>query len=82
MTSRPGTPVTTCPPRSPARSCPWPTGSTTSLGWPLEQTLVEEGWLVPPGTAPHYDPGVLTEPAEIRLHDTLGKTSAVSFPTG
>jgi DALR anticodon binding protein len=30
----------------------------------------------PPGTAPHYDPGVLAEPAEIRLHDTLGKTRA------
>ncbi len=32
--------------------------------------------IVPPGTAAYYDPGALIEPAEIRLHDTLGKTRA------
>jgi glycyl-tRNA synthetase len=42
----------------------------------LVQTMQRARRIVPPGTAPHYDPGVLTEPAEIRLHDTLGKTRA------
>ncbi len=42
----------------------------------LVQTMQRARRIVPPGTAPHYDPGALTEPAEIRLHDTLGKTRA------
>jgi glycyl-tRNA synthetase len=42
----------------------------------LVQTMQRARRIVPPGTAPHYDPGVLAEPAEIRLHDTLGKTRA------
>ncbi|MBW0011518.1 MAG: glycine--tRNA ligase, partial [Pseudonocardiales bacterium] len=42
----------------------------------LIQTMQRACKIVPPGTAPHYDPGLLAEPAEIRLHDTLGKTRA------
>ena len=42
----------------------------------LVQTMQRARRIVPPGTAPHYDPGVLVEPIEIRLHDTLGKTRA------
>lgn len=42
----------------------------------LVQTMQRARRIVPPGTAPHYNPGVLAEPAEIRLHDTLGKTRA------
>ncbi|MGH3814764.1 MAG: DALR anticodon-binding domain-containing protein [Pseudonocardiaceae bacterium] len=42
----------------------------------LVQTMQRTRRIVPPGTAPHYDPGALAEPAEIRLHDTLGKTRA------
>ena len=30
----------------------------------------------PPPAPPHYDPSALTEPAEIQLHGTLGKTRA------
>jgi glycyl-tRNA synthetase len=42
----------------------------------LVQTMQRARRIVPPGTAPHYNPGVLAEPAEIRLHETLGKTRA------
>jgi glycyl-tRNA synthetase len=42
----------------------------------LVQTMQRARRIVPRGTAPHYNPGVLAEPAEIRLHDTLGKTRA------
>ena len=38
----------------------------------LVQTMQRVRRIVPPGTAPYYDPGVLVEPAEIRLHETLG----------
>ncbi|MGH3799662.1 MAG: glycine--tRNA ligase subunit beta [Pseudonocardiaceae bacterium] len=40
----------------------------------LVQTMQRARRIVPAGTAPHYDPGALAEPAETRLHDTLGKT--------
>ncbi|MGH3998158.1 MAG: glycine--tRNA ligase subunit beta, partial [Pseudonocardiaceae bacterium] len=42
----------------------------------LVQTMQRARRIVPPDTAPHYDPAALTEPAEIRLHDTLDKTRA------
>ncbi len=42
----------------------------------LVQTMQRARRIVPPDATPHYDPGVLVEPAEIRLHDTLGKTRA------
>ncbi|MGH3888484.1 MAG: glycine--tRNA ligase subunit beta, partial [Pseudonocardiaceae bacterium] len=42
----------------------------------LVQTMQRTRRIVPPGTAPHYDPRALAEPAEIRLHDTLDKTRA------
>ncbi|MGH3694041.1 MAG: glycine--tRNA ligase [Pseudonocardiaceae bacterium] len=42
----------------------------------LVQTMQRARRIVPPGTAPHYDPGALAEPAEIRLHEILSKTRA------
>ncbi|MGH3897501.1 MAG: glycine--tRNA ligase [Pseudonocardiaceae bacterium] len=42
----------------------------------LVQTMQRARRIVPTGTAPRYDPRALAEPAEIRLHDTLGKTRA------
>ncbi|MGH3830851.1 MAG: glycine--tRNA ligase subunit beta, partial [Pseudonocardiaceae bacterium] len=64
----------------PARTQAILTQLTALAGTPdfdrLVQTMQRARKIVPPDTAPHYDPRALVEPAEIRLHDTLGKTRA------
>ncbi len=64
----------------PARTDATLTQLATLAGTPdfgrLVQTMQRTRRIVPPDTAPHYDPHALAEPAEIRLHDTLGKTRA------
>ncbi len=53
---------------------------STLVGTPEFQRLVEtmqrSRRIVPAGTAPEYDAGALREPAEVRLHEVLGRTAA------